>query len=76
MKIEAIEICRSHCGKNSCCMGYCVAEESGYLKDEKFNRDTAVEVAKKAFANNPEWHSVRFFFVLFFNFLSFFLIRL
>ena len=42
-----------------------MADESGYLKDEKFNRDTAVEVAKTAFANNPEWHSVRIFFVLF-----------
>lgn len=63
VKMEAFETCRTHCGKDFCCMGYCVADELGYLKDEKFDRDTAVEVAKTAFANNPEWNSVRRFFI-------------
>ena len=72
---ETVTACHSFCGMNFCCMGYCVADGLGFLKNGKFNRDTAISVAKKAFANNPEWHSVRIFLIIL-DLLTFFFIRL
>lgn len=59
IKEEAWKDCESTCAKpDMCCKGNCFATKLGFLKDGKFDKDTASKALAAAFGSDKAWNDV------------------
>lgn len=54
-KESIYEACKTECVKDRCCMGDCIGRGFGFIKDGKFDKDSALKSVNTAFAGNAEW---------------------
>jgi hypothetical protein len=45
---------------NYCCLLYCMAKISGFLKDDEIDKEAALENMRKAIDDDPKWTNVKF----------------
>lgn len=43
---------------NYCCLGYCMARLTGFLKDDEIDKESALTVMTNALDNDPKWTEV------------------
>jgi hypothetical protein len=60
---DSFKKCDEECNKENgrrdmCCRGNCMANQSGLLKDEKIDKDTAIAALTKAVKNDKDWVDV------------------
>jgi hypothetical protein len=64
MKPQMYETCKNECKQDHCCGGDCISSALGFVKNKKFDKDSAIKAISAAFPGDAAWAAVKFKTVL------------